>query len=50
MVCTHAWWFEDGPEEDPYAPSQEQLRRARERILALEPTLIIPGHGPAFAA
>jgi glyoxylase-like metal-dependent hydrolase (beta-lactamase superfamily II) len=49
MVCTHAWWFQGGPEEDPYAPSQEQLQQSRERILALEPTLIIPGHGAAFA-
>ncbi len=49
VVCTHAWWFEGGPEEDPYAPSQDLLREARERILGLEPTLVIPGHGAAFA-
>jgi glyoxylase-like metal-dependent hydrolase (beta-lactamase superfamily II) len=49
MVCTHAWWFEGGPEEDPYAPSQEQLAAARERISSLAPKLIIPGHGAPFA-
>lgn len=48
-VCTHAWWFEDGPEEDPYAPDAEVLARSRDRILALEPVLIVPGHGSPFA-
>ena len=49
IVCTHAWWFEGGPDEDPYAPDQEVLIRSRERILALEPALVVPGHGPAFS-
>ena len=49
VVCTHAWWFEAGPDEDPYAPDAEVLIRSRERILALEPTLIVPGHGAPFA-
>jgi glyoxylase-like metal-dependent hydrolase (beta-lactamase superfamily II) len=48
VVCTHAWWFEGGPDEDPYAPDQELLRRSRDRILALEPTLVVPGHGAPF--
>lgn len=48
-VCTHAWWFEGGPEEDPYAPDAQVLMRSRERILALEPVLIVPGHGSPFA-
>ncbi len=48
VVCTHAWWFEGGPEEDPYAPDPELLSRSRARILALAPDLVIPGHGPAF--
>ena len=48
VACTHAWWFEGGPEEDPYAPDAEVLDRSRARILALRPTLIVPGHGPAF--
>lgn len=49
VVCTHAWWFEGGPDEDPYAPDQEVLLRSRDRILALEPVLVVPGHGAPFA-
>lgn len=48
VVCTHAWWFEGGPAVDPYAPDPDELQRSRDRILALEPTSIVPGHGPAF--
>lgn len=47
-VLTHLWWSSDGPADDPYAPDRELLRRSRERVLALEPTLIVPGHGPGF--
>jgi glyoxylase-like metal-dependent hydrolase (beta-lactamase superfamily II) len=49
VVCTHAWWFQGGPVEDPYAPDAEVLARSRERILALEPALVVPGHGQPFA-
>jgi glyoxylase-like metal-dependent hydrolase (beta-lactamase superfamily II) len=49
VVCTHAWWYADGPDEDPYAPDAALLAAARERIRALSPHLVIPGHGPAFA-
>jgi len=48
VVCTHAWWFEGGPDEDPYAPDADVLARSRERILALEPVLVVPGHGAPF--
>jgi len=48
VVCTHAWWFKGGPVEDPYSPDQAMLDRSRERILGLEPTLIVPGHGEPF--
>ncbi len=48
IVCTHAWWFEGGPVEDPYSPDQAMLDRARERILGLAPTLVVPGHGQPF--
>ena len=48
MVCTHLWWTQSGPADDPYAPDREQLRASRERILALQPVRIVPGHGPAF--
>ena len=48
VVLTHLWWKADGPADDPYAPSRDQLRAQRERVLALEPSLIIPGHGAPF--
>jgi len=48
-VLTHLWWHAGGPAEDPYAPDRAALRRSREQVLALEPSLIIPGHGAPFA-
>jgi len=48
VVLTHLWWTADGPADDPFAPDRQQLRAARERVLALEPVRIVPGHGPAF--
>ncbi len=48
IACTHLWWDADGPDEDPFAPDRAVLRSSRERILALEPTLIVPGHGAGF--
>lgn len=48
VVCTHAWWTADGPMEDPYAADQRVLDESRARILALGPSLVIPGHGPGF--
>jgi glyoxylase-like metal-dependent hydrolase (beta-lactamase superfamily II) len=47
-VLTHLWWSSDGPADDPYAPDRALLRRSRERVLALGPALVVPGHGPAF--
>jgi glyoxylase-like metal-dependent hydrolase (beta-lactamase superfamily II) len=49
VVCTHAWWFEGGPVEDPYAPDPATLEQSRERIIGMAPGLIIPGHGVPFA-
>lgn len=49
VVCTHAWWFEGGPDEDPYAPDADVLAAARARIRGLAPQLVIPGHGAPFA-
>jgi glyoxylase-like metal-dependent hydrolase (beta-lactamase superfamily II) len=46
-VCTHAWWSATGPADDPYAPDRDELRRARERVLAVA-DVVIPGHGEAF--
>ncbi|HUV47715.1 MAG TPA: MBL fold metallo-hydrolase [Actinomycetes bacterium] len=48
VVLTHLWWMADGPLEDPFAPDAGVLRASRQRILALQPVQIIPGHGPAF--
>ena len=47
VVATHLWWTADGPADDPYAPDRDELRRSRERVLALA-DLIIPGHGGPF--
>ena len=47
-VYTHLWWTEDGPLEDPYAPSVAQLASSRRRVLDLHPDWIIPGHGRPF--
>ena len=49
VVCTHLWWHAAGPADDPYAEDREVLRLQRERILALDPTLVVPGHGAPFS-
>jgi len=49
VVCTHLWWMADGPAEDPYAPDPRLVHDNRARVLDLQPALIVPGHGPAFA-
>jgi glyoxylase-like metal-dependent hydrolase (beta-lactamase superfamily II) len=49
VVCTHLWWRADGPAEDPRATDHFALHAGRDRVLALEPATIVPGHGPAFA-
>ena len=48
VALTHLWWHADGPADDPFAADREQLRASREAVLALAPSLIVPGHGPAF--
>jgi len=48
VVCTHLWWTAEGPADDPFAPDREVLRASREKVLALRPALIIPGHGAPF--
>jgi glyoxylase-like metal-dependent hydrolase (beta-lactamase superfamily II) len=48
VVCTHLWWMAEGPAEDPYAPDPTVLHEQRARVLALQPALIVPGHGPGF--
>lgn len=49
VVLTHLWWSAEGPAEDPFAVDSVELHRYRIAVLDLEPALIIPGHGPAFA-
>ncbi len=46
-VCTHAWWSEQGPAQDPLASDQAALARSRGRILDIA-AVVIPGHGPSF--
>jgi glyoxylase-like metal-dependent hydrolase (beta-lactamase superfamily II) len=48
VACTHLWWSEQGPVVDPRAEDQAALERSRDKLLALEPALIVPGHGAAF--
>jgi glyoxylase-like metal-dependent hydrolase (beta-lactamase superfamily II) len=48
VVLTHLWWGADGPADDPFAPDRAQLRAARQRVLALGPAVIVPGHGEPF--
>ena len=48
MAATHLWWTAEGPETDPLGEDQTALRASRERLLALNPCLIIPGHGAPF--
>jgi glyoxylase-like metal-dependent hydrolase (beta-lactamase superfamily II) len=48
VALTHLWWGADGPAEDPFAPDQALLSSSRRRILALQPTRIVPGHGAPF--
>ena len=47
VACTHLWWDESGPAEDPYATDPEALHAGRVRVLE-SATLIVPGHGRPF--
>ncbi|MBA3906939.1 MAG: MBL fold metallo-hydrolase [Pseudonocardiales bacterium] len=48
VACTHLWWDNAGPVEDPYATDAEALRSNRSRVLDLGVVLVVPGHGAAF--
>jgi glyoxylase-like metal-dependent hydrolase (beta-lactamase superfamily II) len=48
VAATHLWWSAEGPDEDPLAADLSALRTSRESLLAVAPTLIIPGHGGPF--
>jgi glyoxylase-like metal-dependent hydrolase (beta-lactamase superfamily II) len=47
VALTHLWWFESGPDEDPYATDPESLHASRERILEVA-DIVVPGHGGMF--
>lgn len=46
-ALTHLWWFEGGPDEDPYATDPEALHASRNRILEVA-DVIVPSHGAMF--
>jgi glyoxylase-like metal-dependent hydrolase (beta-lactamase superfamily II) len=46
-ALTHLWWFEGGPEEDPYATDPAGLHASRKRVLEVA-DVIVPGHGAMF--
>ncbi len=48
VACTHLWWNAEGPAVDPLAHDQDQLEASRAALLALRPSLIVPGHGEPF--
>jgi len=48
VAATHLWWHEGGPVQDPFATDAAQLVTSRDRLLALRPSLVIPGHGAPF--
>ncbi len=49
VVLTHLWWNSSGPERDPRAEDGALLLDNRAKVLALKPSLIIPGHGAAWS-
>lgn len=48
VACTHTWWTANGPSIDPLAEDQALLEESRGKLLALQPILIVPGHGTPF--
>ena len=46
-ACTHAWWFADGPEEDPLGTDAAALKASRDLLLSFA-TVLVPGHGAPF--
>lgn len=49
VALTHLWWHEHGPAHDPFAADDAQLSESRAKLLALNPVMIVPGHGAPFA-
>jgi glyoxylase-like metal-dependent hydrolase (beta-lactamase superfamily II) len=49
VALTHLWWSnQTPPADDPVGTDNEAFHASRERVLALSPALIVPGHGVAF--
>jgi glyoxylase-like metal-dependent hydrolase (beta-lactamase superfamily II) len=47
VACTHLWFYQAGPQEDPYATDPAALHHHRPLVLEVA-DIIVPGHGPAF--
>lgn len=49
VVLTHLWWGADvPPDDDPFAVNNVDFHAGRKRVLALNPAVIVPGHGASF--
>jgi glyoxylase-like metal-dependent hydrolase (beta-lactamase superfamily II) len=50
VAFTHLWWNDTRPPgDDTVGTDQSAFHQNRERVLALNPAVIVPGHGPAFS-
>jgi glyoxylase-like metal-dependent hydrolase (beta-lactamase superfamily II) len=47
LVCTHLWWTDSIPDEDPVATDPAALHASRARVLAFA-DVVVPGHGAPF--
>ena len=47
IACTHLWWHEGGPAEDPRGTDQAAIAAGRARVLEVA-SLVVPGHGGPF--
>jgi glyoxylase-like metal-dependent hydrolase (beta-lactamase superfamily II) len=49
VACTHLWWSEAGPVDDPLAEDSAAIHHWRAQLLALPDLgLVVPGHGVPF--
>jgi glyoxylase-like metal-dependent hydrolase (beta-lactamase superfamily II) len=47
VVCSHLWWTDTTPEDDPFAVDLDALHDSRRRILDFA-DLLVPGHAAPF--